>query len=264
MKETLTTAIHGAGKILMKYFGKISDYNVKENQSSIVTKADFESEKKVKEIISRKFPNHNLLGEETGFQNQGSEYTWVIDPVDGTSNFAAGLPWFGVIICVLKNFEPVLAGCLLPYYNQLYYAERGMGATINNKPISVSKENSLKNVLFAYALDYSDDFSKTDNEAKLLGELVKNVRNIRGTNCLLDFCYTADGRIGGCINQTTKIWDIAAPGLIIEEAGGIVTDLYGGKIDYSVILKNDKTNFTFSGSNKILHQQILNIIQKTA
>jgi myo-inositol-1(or 4)-monophosphatase len=262
MKDTLTTAIYDAGKILMEHFGKISEYEVKESQSSIVTKADFASEKKIKEIISQKFPSHNLLGEETGFQHKDSEYTWVIDPLDGTSNFAAGLPWFGVIICILKNFEPVLAGCFLPYYDHFYFAEKGKGATLNGNPISISKESKLKNVLFAYALDYSDDFSKTDREAKLIGLLVKNVRNLRATNCLVDFCTTADGRIGGCINQTTKIWDIAGPELIIEEAGGVVSDIFGKKIDYTVDGKNYSHNFTIVGANKILHNRIINLINR--
>lgn len=261
MKNTLNSALFEAGKILMGFFGKITQYEIKESQSSIVTKADLASENKIKEIINQKFPSHNLLGEETGFQNQGSEFTWVIDPLDGTSNFAVGLPWFGVIICVLKNSEPFMAGCLLPFYNQIYFAEKGKGATLNGQPINVSKETELKNVLFAYALDYSDDFSKTDREAKLIGLLVKNVRNMRATNCLVDFCSTADSRIGGCINQTTKIWDIAGPGLIIKEAGGVVTDILGKYIDYAVDEKNYSHNFTIVGANKILHNQILNLIK---
>jgi len=75
-----------------------------------------------------KFPNHNTLGEETGFHNRNSEFTWVIDPLDGTSNFAAGIPWFGVIICVLKNDIPFMTGCFLPVQNEIYFAEKGKGA----------------------------------------------------------------------------------------------------------------------------------------
>ncbi len=109
MKNTILNALHEAGEILMKNFGKLTEYAIKENQNSIVTAADIESEKKIIEIILEKFPDHNTLGEETGFQNRDSEFTWVIDPLDGTSNFAAGLPWFGVIICVLKNSVPVMS-----------------------------------------------------------------------------------------------------------------------------------------------------------
>jgi myo-inositol-1(or 4)-monophosphatase len=263
MKDTLNSALLEAGKILMGHFGKITQYDIKESQSSIVTKADLESERKVMEIILEKFPSHNTLGEETGFKNLESEYTWIVDPLDGTSNFAVGLPWFGVIICVLKKFDPIMAGCFLPYYNQIYFAEKGKGVTMNGNSIFISKETNLKNILLSYALDFSEDFSKTERETKLIGSLVKNIRNLRGTNCLIDFCYTADGRIGGCINQTTRIWDIAGPGLIIEEAGGKISDINGENIDYRLDEQNFSRNFTLIGANKVLHKQILTIIKNS-
>ncbi|HPE78232.1 MAG TPA: inositol monophosphatase [Draconibacterium sp.] len=260
MERTVRKALHGAGIILMHNFGKITDYEEKESQSSIVTKADIESEKKIIEIISEKFPDHNTLGEETGFQNRNSEFTWVIDPLDGTSNFAAGLPWFGVIICVLKNSIPFLAGCFLPVQNELYFAEKGRGATCNGKKITVSDETKLKNILAAYSLDFSDEPGKTEHETKVIGTLVKNIRNLRGTNCLIDFCYTADGKLGACINQTTKIWDIAAPGLIIEEAGGIVTDILGNQFDFSLNETNYNRNFNIVCSNKMLHAELIKLM----
>jgi myo-inositol-1(or 4)-monophosphatase len=260
MENTVRKALYEAGKILMHNFGKITDYEVKESQSSIVTRADIESEKKIVEIISEKFPDHNTLGEETGFQNKNSEFTWVIDPLDGTSNFAAGLPWFGVIICVLKGSEPVLAGCFMPVQNEIYFAEKGKGATCNGKGITVSVETKLKNILAAYSLDFSDEPGKTERETRVIGNLVKNIRNLRGTNCLIDFCYTADGKLGACINQTTKIWDIAGPGLIIEEAGGIVTDIHGNQFDFSLNEANFNRNFTIVCSNKILHPKLIEIV----
>lgn len=260
MENTVRKALYEAGKILMHNFGEITDYEVKESQSSIVTRADIESEKRIVEIISEKFPVHNILGEETGFQNKNSEFTWVIDPLDGTSNFAAGLPWFGVIICVLKGSVPVMAGCFLPVQNEIYFAEKGKGATCNGKVITVSVETKLKNILAAYSLDFSDEPGKTERETRVIGNLVKNTRNLRGTNCLIDFCYTADGKLGACINQTTKIWDIAGPGLIIQEAGGIVTDVCGNQFDFSLNEANFDRNFTIVCSNKILHQKLIKIV----
>lgn len=260
MKELLKIALHEAGKILLDNFGKISEYSIKENQSSIVTKADIESEKKIIEIILEKFPDHNTLGEETGFQNRNSEFTWVVDPLDGTSNFAAGIPWFGVIICVLKNSVPFMAGCFLPVQNEIYFAEKGKGATRNNEKIKVSGETELKNILAAYSLDYSDEPGKTEREAKLIQQVVSKIRNLRSTNCLIDFCYAADGKLGACMNQTTKIWDIAAPGLIIEEAGGIVTDMQGNQFDFGLNADNYDRNFTIVGSNKILHSELIKIL----
>jgi len=260
MENTIRTALFEGGKILMENFGKITEYAVKESQSSIVTKADIESEKKIIEIILEKFPDHNTLGEETGYQNRNSEFTWVIDPLDGTSNFAAGIPWFGVIICVLKNSVPFMAGCFLPVQNEIYFAEKGMGATRNGEKIKVSGETELKNILAAYSLDYSDESGKTESEARLIQQVVSRIRNLRSTNSLVDFCYTADGKLGACMNQTTKIWDIAAPGLIIEEAGGIVTDFQGNPFDFSLNADNYGRNFTIIGSNKVLHSELIKIL----
>lgn len=263
MEKLVHNALKEGGKILMNYFGKVTSYEEKESQSSIVTKADIECEKLIMELIGRKFPGHNTIGEETGFQQRGAEYTWVIDPLDGTSNFAAGLPWFGIIICVLENDKPVMAGCYLPFYNDIYFAEKGKGASKNGKQISVAGEQSLKNVLFCYGLDYSDDFKKTDAEARLFGEMVKNTRNLRATNCLIDFCYTAEGRVGGCINQATKIWDIAGPALIVEEAGGIFTCTSGKKLSFAANSNNYGRNYSVAGGNKWLHPQIIEIIENT-
>lgn len=243
MEKTIKKALAEAGKILLKNFGTLKEYSVKESQSSIVTKADIDAEKKIIEIILEKFPDHNTLGEETGFQERNSAYTWVVDPLDGTSNFAAGLPWFGVIICVLKKSMPIMSGCFMPIQNEIYFAEKGKGATRNGKKISVSSEIELKNILAAYSLDFSDEPGKTEHEAKIIQQVVQKVRNLRSTNCLLDFCYTADGKLGACINQTTKIWDIAGPSLIIEEAGGLVTDIYGNQFNFTLNENNYKPLF---------------------
>jgi myo-inositol-1(or 4)-monophosphatase len=260
MKELLYKALHEAGNILLCYSGKISEYTVKESQSSIVTKADIESEKKIIELILEKFPDHNTLGEETGYRNRNSEFTWVIDPLDGTSNFAAEIPWFGVIICVLKNDIPFMAGCFLPVQNEIYFAEKGNGAFRNGEKIKVSGETELKNILAAYSLDYSDEPGKTEREAKVIQQVVSKIRNLRSTNSLVDFCYTADGKLGACMNQTTKIWDIAGPGLIIEEAGGKVTDMQGNRFDFKMDETNYNRNFTIVGSNKILHSELIKIL----
>lgn len=262
MKNTVYKVLQEAGHILINHFGQISTYEVKESQSSIVTKADLEAEKKIIEIISETFPKHNTIGEETGFRNNNSKYTWIIDPLDGTSNFAAGIPWFGIIICVLKDFVPLMAACYLPQQQQVYFAEKGKGATLNNKKIVVSKETELKNILATYSLDFSSEPGKTERETKIISQLVQNIRNLRSTNCLIDFCYTADGKLGASINQSTKIWDIAGPSLIIEEAGGKVSDVNGNPFDFSIDENNYARNFTIAASNKKLHGELIRIINQ--
>lgn len=265
MELTIKKALREAGKILLANFGDVKTYNVKENQSSIVTQADIDSERAIVKIIEDKFPNHNIIAEEAGCKNKNSDYTWAIDPLDGTSNFSAGIPWFGTIICVLKNSEPVMAGIYLPSYNLLYFAEKGKGATRNGEKIYVSAEKELKNILMAYSLDYSEDASKAEKESKIIKNIVQNTRNLRSVNsCAVEFCYVADGKLGGYINQATKIWDIAAPYLLVKEAGGIVTDISGNDIDFTVDELNYQKNFTVVGSSKSLYVKIMKLITGSA
>ncbi len=262
MESTLKDALKAAGKILLDSFGKLQKINTKQDQSNVVTQTDFASERAIVEIIQRDFPDHDIIAEETGFKSNNSEYLWIVDPLDGTSNFASGIPWFGIIITVLKRFKPVMAGIYLPYYDLLYFSEVGKGTVRNGKRVSVSNESDLKNVLVAYSLDYSEDVLKTENESRIIRLLVQNIRNLRATNSVVEFCYVADGRLGGCINQTTKIWDIAAPYLLIKEAGGIVTDIRGQDIDFSVTKSNYQRNFTIVCSNPVLHGKIMNLVKK--
>jgi myo-inositol-1(or 4)-monophosphatase len=262
MRETLVQALHAGGATLLSYFGKIRSVKTKENQSSIVTKADIASEKRILSIIKKKFPAHNTIAEESGYTSRGSRYTWIIDPLDGTSNFASGIPWFCVLIAVTKDDVPILGGMYLPCDDLLYIAEKGKGATRNGKRISVTKEKELKNVLFSYGIDFSADVRKTDRELKIIKTLVQHTRNLRATNSATDDCYTADGRMGGRICQTAKIWDNAAPYVIITEAGGKITDIDGKPMSFSATEKDYLRNFTSVSSTKVLHPKIMKLIRK--
>lgn len=261
LQKTLENSLKKGGEVLLKYFGNITEISVKQNQSNIVTAADLESEKCIVEIIKQAHPEHNIIGEETGFYDNNSEFTWIVDPLDGTSNFGAGIPWFGVLVALLKNDKPILSGCFLPVQNELYLAEKGKGATMNGKPIKVNSEEHLKNVLIVYSLDFSEDFHKTKQETKIISKLVQNVRNLRATNSLVDFCYVASGRLGGALNQTTCIWDVAAPYLLIHEAGGIATDIAGHDLDFKLTAANYLRNFTIIGSTPSLHPKLLKIVR---
>jgi len=124
MEDILILALRDAGSLLMGYFDKPVTAIQKESQSSIVTDADLASEKLIVSIITSEYPSHNILSEECGFIDNKSEYTWIIDPLDGTSNFASGIPWFGVLITLFNGNQPEMAGAYLPISEDLYFAER--------------------------------------------------------------------------------------------------------------------------------------------
>jgi len=124
MKNLINSALKISGESLLGYFNKPMKQKLKESQSSIVTEADIESEKLIIALIRERFPSHNIIAEESGFTNNNSEYTWIIDPLDGTSNFAAGIPWFGVLISVLKNnipfIYPLYTSFIFKYSNAIW------------------------------------------------------------------------------------------------------------------------------------------------
>jgi len=248
------------GQILKNDFGASSKFQPKQDQSNVVTESDFKSEEFIRKIISEKFPAHNILGEEHGFEDKQSEFTWIVDPLDGTSNFAAQLPWFGVLIALQKHHEIILSGAYLPMTNELYLASKGGGAYKNGQQVQVTSEQDFRNLLCCYSLDFSIDPHKTKREVEIIESLVHSCRNLRSTNCLIDFCYVSDGRLGAAINQTMKIWDIAAPQLIIEEAGGKVTDIKGQKIIYKPSKSSATTNYTAVAASQTTHEKIMDLL----
>ncbi|HUX95506.1 MAG TPA: inositol monophosphatase [Bacteroidales bacterium] len=253
MKDTLITALRTSGAELLNIFGSQIESTQKESQSSIVTKADLKSDALIVKLITDKFPDHNILSEEGGFKNRGSEYTWVIDPLDGTSNFASAIPWFGVLIALFKGNTPILGGAYLPVNDQLFFAETGKGAYRNGKQFYLDKSKILKNALVAFAVDYTDDAFELENSLSIYRNLVQNARNIRATNCLVDFLNVAEGKFGACINLYTRIWDIASLGLIISEAGGVMKDICGNNVNYLFNEGTMEQNFpVMAGSESII------------
>jgi myo-inositol-1(or 4)-monophosphatase len=234
MKTILIDALRLSGDLLLELFNKPMDIRYKGSQSSIVTEADVASERMIIGRIRDSFPAHNIISEESGLTDNGSEFTWVIDPLDGTSNFASGIPWFGVMIAVLKNNRPVIGGAYLPVEDKLFLAEAGRGATRNGEPLAVLANRDMKDSLMAFCMDHTLDAAFLSRGIEIYRKLVERSRNIRSTNSLVDFLFVAEGKFGGVINMNTKIWDIAALSLIITEAGGVLKNVGGDDIEFSV------------------------------
>ena len=243
MKELLFRILREAGQVQKESFRKTHSIDIKESISSVVTEVDLRCDQIISDAIRREFPTHNILTEESGLTDHGSRFTWVIDPLDGTSNFAAGIPWFGVLIAFFENDLPILAGAYLPMHDLLYFAESGKGASLNG--ISLKIEHAvLRDSLVGFAIDYTEDVGFLNCGMNLYQLLIMNARNVRCTNSLVDLMMVADGSMGGSINMCTKIWDIAAPWLIIRESGGTMRDVYNQELKFELGEKHILQNYS--------------------
>jgi myo-inositol-1(or 4)-monophosphatase len=260
MKSQLETWLRGAGGLLRDRFGGLHPVRMKEGLSSVVTETDTMVEGWLVDRIRQEYPGDNILAEESGFENRAGESTWVIDPLDGTSNYAVGLPWFGVMIAVLRGNRPILGGMYLPMDDVLYLAEEGAGATRNGVPVQVIEATTLSDVLFAYGADGGMDEAGMAFQARLYGRLLNATRNLRSTNSLVDFALVLDGRLGGVINHATRIWDIAAPWVVLREAGGLLTDFRGSELDFSLGAGVCSRNYAVLGANPVLHARAKEVV----
>lgn len=255
-----------ASNIAKRNFGKVAAGTVKGgNSNQILTETDLEISKFIVGKIRETHPDHNFIDEEAGVIDNKSDYTWAIDPIDGTSNFANGVPLYGLMIGLLKEGVPVAGGISLPSFNEIYLAEKGKGAFCNGKKIQVTDESKLLSTLVAYTLDgHQENPGFTKDECLLMAEIILNIRNLRNSGSCFDAAMVARGKFGGYLNRTGKIWDNVAQQILIEEAGGIYTDFFGQPMDYKSPLSKANNNFTFCAAPPILHSQLQKIIHKTA
>lgn len=259
LSQTLT----GAADIAINNFGKVTGTTKPEDNNQVLTETDLAIGVYILEQIQKVFPDHNIIDEEAGVIDKHSSMTWVVDPIDGTSNFAAGLPTYGIMIGLLHESKAIAGGIILPAFNLVYTAEKGHGATCNGQPIQVSAQEKSASTLVAYGIDgHQENPALTAEEAIILGRIILNIRNLRTTNSAYDMAHTADGKYGAYLNQSTKIWDNVALQPIIEEAGGIVTDFWGLPMDYSQPLTKASQNFTICAGAPAIHQQLQTVIHQ--
>ncbi len=259
-KKRLQAITIEAGKILLSWFGRVRDIRFKGDASSVVCEADLAAEKFVLGELRKHFPDYGIISEEAGRQASDSEYTWVVDPLDGTSNFVAGVPWFGVQIGLLKQGKAVLASMYLPCDELMYMAEAGRGTTRNGDKVSVTACNDLKQVLCAFGFDPGAGEDEARKTVAMLRRIAARVRNVRATNSLVDFCYTVDGRFGGAINLNTKIWDIVPVSLILPEAGGKFTAINGKPIEFDLSAEGYGRSYKILGAAAQLHSRLAKTI----
>ena len=235
--------IHGLREITYK-----SDIN-------LVTEMDMRSERMIVEMLRVAFPDHGVIAEEETKLSNASGYTWIIDPLDGTTNYAHGYPCFAVSIA-LKHEDDVILGVVYdPMRDELFAAQKGRGAYLNGQPIKVSEADTLIKSLLATGFPYDRKVSDKNNLYYFYNLLMASQEIRRDGSAALNLCYVANGRLDGFWELKLKPWDVAAGSLIVNEAGGVVSDLSGKRFDMhteEILVSNGR-----------IHRQMIEVLQKS-
>jgi myo-inositol-1(or 4)-monophosphatase len=254
--ETAIAAAKIAGVVHLRYFRAKVKTRTKSVSYDLVTTADTESEKAIVTYIRRYFPDHNFLGEEGVYARTASEYTWIIDPLDGTNNFASGMPIFCASVAV-ANREGIVAGAVYDATrDELFYAARGRGAFLNGKRMRVNTITDFARSVLIMGFYYSrgpEMDAAFETIKRFMRKKVLGVRRLGAA--ALDLCYVADGRAAGFWEHQLSPWDYAAGKLIVEEAGGMVTGSRGEAVPIG-------QKYFIVASNSHIHKQMLRIIQQ--
>lgn len=251
-----------AGSIHMKYFNKQINVKSKTLAHDKVTNVDIEAEQAIIAMIKNKFPSHNILAEEHDYKatasaySKYSEYTWIIDPLDGTNNYAHSFPIFCVSIALARKEEVIVGVVYDPLRKELFYAAEGNGAFLNKNQINVSSNKELIECLLitGFFYDRSEMMIKTLKQIKKF--YLRGITGLRRTgSAALDICYLACGRADGFWELKLSTWDFAAACYIVKQAGGLVTDAQGLPLKLS-------PSSILAANNMVIHQQMLRVLQE--
>ena len=243
-----------AGIILMKHFGNISSIERKSTDIDLVTIADKQSENFIVDRIKTNYPRHHIITEESDLTTRSSHYRWVIDPLDGTTNFVHSLPIFAVSIGLQYQEETILGVVYNPAANKCFVAEKNGRAFLNEQPIHVTSSNTLRNSLLVTGFPYIHD-NNYDNCFTLFQELYGRTQGVRRLGAAaLDFCFVAMGRFDGFWEFGLHPWDVCAGNLILQEAGGRTSDWDGSHMPYS--------GRRVLATNGHIHSEIMAVLKK--
>ena len=254
LKATLLDAAHAGGAVIKSYFHGSFQIESKDSINNLVTEVDRHSEKKIIEIIKNNFPGHSIISEEVGELIQDSAYQWIIDPIDGTVNFAHGIP----ICCVsigLRFEDKMLMGAVFnPMMNEFFFAERGKGAFLNGEPIHVSQKKDFKKACLVTGFPYKWPDTK-EHPIRVFERMIMQGLPVRRLgSAAIDLCWVACGRFDGFWEYNLSSWDVAAGYLIVREAGGKISNFDG--TDTTVF---DKETLATNGW---IHEQMLQVINQ--
>ena len=227
LQSTLIKATEAGAKVIQEYFNGEFKISSKSNINDLVTEADHASEKVIFETIQNDFPDHFILSEETGEIKTDSEFKWIIDPIDGTINFANGIPICCVSIGIEKAGEMIFGAVFNPFMHEFFFAEKGHGAQLNGKRIHVSKKTEVGTSCLVTGFPYTY-LDMPNGPLQCFERFIRQGIPVRRLgSAAIDLCWVAAGRFDGFYEHKLNAWDSAAGYLIVEEAGGKVTDFTG-------------------------------------
>ncbi|HZH94327.1 MAG TPA: inositol monophosphatase family protein, partial [Flavisolibacter sp.] len=227
LKNVLLQAVLAGGAEMQRFMDTDYITSNKEGINNLVTEADHASEKVIMDLIKTNFPGHHILSEESGEIVQDSNYKWIIDPIDGTVNFANRIPICCVSIGIEQDGKMILGAVYNPFMNELYFAEKGKGATLNEKRIQVSKKEKVINACMVTGFPYTY-LDMPNGPLQVFERFIRQGIPVRRLgSAAIDLCWVAAGRFDGFYEHKLQAWDSAAGYLMVEEAGGKVTDLKG-------------------------------------
>jgi len=258
MSKTLDSVVEisrSVGSFLKSEQEKIlaTDIEMKGRSNDLVSRADKEAEKRFVTFLANLYPDSGFIAEEGTSEKKGEELNWIIDPLDGTTNYLYGIPCYCTSVALVKNGELILGVIYDPEMDACFTAEKGQGAFLNGKKISVSSQENIAHALIATGFPY-DDADRQRIYLDILGEVNRHTRGIRRLgSAALDMAYVACGRFDAFYEYGLQPWDVAAGAIIIREAGGVVSDFKGG----------DEFLFgrTLACSNKSLHGNVLGFLK---
>lgn len=247
-RRTVIQAALKAGHLLMSRFRQPQSVHYKAGKD-FTTEIDAQAETLIRELIGRDFPSHGFLGEEQGSSGQ-TEYTWIIDPLDGTFNYTFGLPYFGVSIALVQDGIAQVGVVYDPNHGELFFAQRGGGAWLNSQTIRTTDRDKLEDAMVC--LDFSYDVDECMESLDRIRGLVPHIRSFRVLgSAALSLAYVACGRLDVFFHRELSPWDWAGGALMVKEAGGRLTDLHGRE------LRVGSRSQDVLATNGLIHDELL-------
>ncbi len=239
-----------AGNLVLSFANEEKKFKLKGRTNDFATQADLASDKLITGIIKSNFPEHNIIAEESGQVDKGSEYTWAIDPIDGTIAYTSGLPTYGISIGLLKDNQPYVGVIYLVGLKELYWAEKDKGAYMNDEQIQARQESQLAQSTIGLELGHTNRVTKLEQYYHPIVDKVRGVYSVG--SAVWQLVSVANGRLDGIVLEA-NLWDFAAGAIIVTEAGGEISDFAGGEINWE-----DK-RIKIIASNGLIHKELVSL-----